>query len=51
MSGSRQMFGVICEQRIIIMVDSSASMVTHWPELTNQIELLLNDQLIPRGIQ
>ena len=45
------MFGVICEQHIVMMVDSSASMLTHWPELTNQIELLLNDQLIPRGIQ
>ena len=50
-SGSRQMFGVISEQYIVILVDCSASMVTHWSELTNQIELLLNDQLIPRGIQ
>ena len=45
------MFGVICEQRIVILLDCSASMATHWSELTNQIELLLNDQLIPRSIQ
>lgn len=51
LSGSRQMFGVISEQYIVILVDCSASMATHWSELTNQIELLLNDQLIPRGIQ
>ena len=45
------MFGVICEQRIVILVDCSASMATHWSELINQVELLLNDQLIPGGIQ
>ena len=44
------MFGVISEQYIVILVDCSASMATHWSELTNQIELLLNNQLIPRGI-
>ena len=45
------MFGVICEENVVILVDSSASMASHWSELTNQIELLLNDQLMPRGIQ
>ena len=49
-SGSRQMFGVICERHIVILVDCSASMATHWSELTNRIELLLNDQVIARGI-
>ena len=49
-SGSR-LFGVISEQYIVILVDCSASIAMHWSELTNQIELLLIDQLIPRGIQ
>ncbi|XP_065899947.1 von Willebrand factor A domain-containing protein 3A-like isoform X2 [Dysidea avara] len=48
--GSRAVFGVVCEYRVAILLDCSASMTNHWPELTNNIELLLTEQLIPRGI-
>ena len=51
LTGSYAVFGVVCEQHVAILLDCSASMTNHWLELTNHIELLLTEQLIPRAIQ
>jgi len=48
-TGSLAVFGVVCENQVALLLDCSASMKNHWQELTNHIESLLIEQLIPRG--
>lgn len=50
LSGSRQMFGVILEKRVVILLDISGSMDYHLDKVKNQLISLIWDQLYDQDI-
>lgn len=50
LSGSRQLFGTILENKVCILIDASSSMAPFLPELKKGLISLLWEQLRPRNI-
>ncbi|KAL3315575.1 von Willebrand factor A domain containing 3A [Cichlidogyrus casuarinus] len=50
LSGSRRIFGVLAERRVVIVVDISGSMVCHMEEIKESLKLLIWEQIFARNI-
>ncbi|XP_006823607.1 von Willebrand factor A domain-containing protein 3A-like [Saccoglossus kowalevskii] len=51
LSGSRRVFGTVTEKRVVVLVDTSGSMVSHMEELVRELVSLIWDQFQRENIK
>lgn len=51
MAGSRRVFGVAVEKKVVVLVDTSGSMMPHMEELKSELVSLIWEQLFHHRVK